>query len=113
MNVYAQIKDWTNCTVDGVPTLKCLEVVFGNILFMASAFIIFSLFIMFVMGSFNYLTSFGDEKKVKVAQGTFKYAIIGTIIFVCSYLILTIIDTIFLGGHGKIFRFEIGPIDTP
>jgi len=115
ISAFAQIKDWesSGCMVDGVPTLKCLEVVFGNILFMASAFIIFVLFIMFVVGAFNYLTSFGDEKKVKTAQGTIKYAILGTVIFLASYLILTLIDTIFLGGHGKIFRFEIGPTLTP
>ena len=27
-----QINDWGNCVVDDVPTLKCLEIVFGNIL---------------------------------------------------------------------------------
>ena len=57
------IKDWGTCVVDGVPTLKCLEVVFGNILFMASAFIVLTLFIMFIVGAFNYLTSFGNAKE--------------------------------------------------
>ncbi|PIU37404.1 hypothetical protein COT02_01020, partial [Candidatus Roizmanbacteria bacterium CG07_land_8_20_14_0_80_34_15] len=64
--VYAQIQEWDqtfkggpSCVVDGVPTLKCLEIVFGNILYMASFFIIIVLFIMFVVGSFKYLTSFG------------------------------------------------------
>lgn len=104
------IQEWGNCVVDGVPTLKCLEVVFSNILVMASAFIVLVLFIMFIIGSFNYLTSFGNPEKVKKAQGTLKFAIIGFILFVGSYLILRIIDILFLGGAGKIFKFELpGP----
>jgi hypothetical protein len=74
-SVYAQIQDWGpstgtgGCMVDGVPTLKCLEIVFGNILFMSSAFIVLTLFVMFIVGSFNYLTSFGNAEKVKKSPG--------------------------------------------
>lgn len=104
------ISDWGTCVVDGVPTLKCLEVVFGNILFMASAFIVLVLFIMLVVGSFGYLTSFGNAEKVKKAQGTIKLAIVGFVLFISSYLILNIIDVLFLGGQGNIFKFELpGP----
>lgn len=108
--VYAQqLDEWGECVVDGVPTLKCLEVVFGNILTMSSAFIVLVLFMMFVIGGFRYLTSFGNAEKVKKAQGTLRYALIGFVIFVSAYLILNIIDIIFLGGQGKVFKFEIGP----
>ena len=112
-SVQAQIKEWSETEgclvdgVDGVPTLKCLEVVFNNLLFMASAFIVLVLFIMIVIGGFNYLTSFGNPEKVKKAQGTIRFAIIGFVLFMMSYLILFIIDFLFLGGEGKIFRFEI------
>ncbi|OGK62939.1 hypothetical protein A2334_06180 [Candidatus Roizmanbacteria bacterium RIFOXYB2_FULL_38_10] len=109
--VYAQgIQEWNDsgCMVDGVPTLKCFEVVFGNILFMASALIVLVLFIMFVMGSFNYLTSLGNPEKIKKAQGTLKYALVGFVLFVSSFLILKIIDLLFLGGNGEIFQFKIG-----
>lgn len=104
------INEWGNCVVDGVPTLKCLEVVFGNILFMAGAFFILVLFIMLVIGAFTYLTSFGNPEKVKKAQGTFRLALIGFILFLASFLILKIIDVLFLGGTGSLFKFEIpGP----
>ncbi len=99
--------------VDGVPTFKCLEVVFGNLLFMSSALIVLVLFVMFVIGSFSYLTSFGNPEKVKKAQGTFKFAIIGLVLFLSAYLILNVICVLFLGGFGKdcrLFRLEIpGP----
>jgi len=105
----AIINEWSaNCMVNDVPTLKCLEDVFGNILNVATAFIILVLFIMFVVGAFGYLTSFGNPEKVKKAQGTLKFALIGFIVFMASYLILRIIDWAFLGGVGKIFKFEIG-----
>jgi len=118
--VSAQIKGWeepgNSCVVDGVPTLKCLEIVFGNILYMSSFFIIIVLFIMFVVGSFRYLTSFGNAERIKKAQGTLKYALIGFILFVSAFLILTIVQTLFLpkvdpnnpGGTPNLFEFKLG-----
>ncbi len=114
MAVYAQIQDWGpatgtgGCMVDGVPTLKCLEIVFGNILFMSTAFIVLTLFVMFIVGSFNYLTSFGNPEKVKKAQGTLRLAVVGFMVFIGAFLILKIIDILFLGNTGAIFKFEIG-----
>jgi len=106
--VHAQgIQEWGSCVVDGVPTLKCLEVVFGNLVFMASTLIVFLLFIMIVVGGFQYLTSFGDPAKLKKAQGTLKYAIGGFVLFLASFLILKIIDTLFLGGSGEIFKLNL------
>jgi hypothetical protein len=105
----AGINEWGDCVVDGVPTLKCLEIVFGNILFMSSFFIILVLFIMFVVGSFRYLTSLGNAEAIKKAQGTLKYALIGFILFVSAFLILTIIQTLFLGtGGANLFEFKLG-----
>lgn len=105
----AGIIPWGDCVVDDVPTLKCLEIVFGNILYMASFFIILILFIMFVTGSFRYLTSFGNAERVKKAQGTLKFALIGFILFVSAFLILTIIQKLFLGSSGaNLFEFKLG-----
>jgi hypothetical protein len=114
--VNAQLKEWgdaakdpAGCVVDGVPTLKCLEVVFGNILYLSSALIVLVLFIMFIVGSFQYLTSFGSAEKIKKAQGTLRMAVVGFVVFVSAYLILFIIDKLFLGGQLSIFKFSIGP----
>jgi TRAP-type C4-dicarboxylate transport system permease small subunit len=111
--VYAQVSDWTpldqgGCMVDGVPTLKCFELVFQNILNIASALIIVVLFIMLINGAFHYLTSLGNPEKLKKAQGTLRYAVIGLVIFLAAFLILNVIDVLFLGGHGNLFRFKIG-----
>jgi len=109
----ADVTSWNTggtdkCIIDGVPTLKCFEVVFQNILSIASGLVIVVLFIMLVNGAFTYLTSLGNPEKLKKAQGTLRYAIIGLVIFLSSFLILKIIDTLFLGGVGKIFIFQIG-----
>lgn len=118
-SVYAQVKDFetSGCMTDvggvQVPTLKCFEVVFSNILVFSSAFVIFILFVMFVWGSFNWLTSFGNPEKIKKAQAQFRYAIVGLVVFISSYVILKTIDYLFLGGHGLIFQFHIpGPNDS-
>lgn len=117
-SAFAQIRNWDDpngdgdkadsCLIDGVPSLKCLEVVIANLLFMSNILILLVLFIMFVIGSFKWLTSLGDPDKVSNAQSTFKWAIIGLIVYVSSYLILRIIDVLLLGGQGKIFMFQIG-----
>lgn len=117
--VYAQgIQEWSDVPgclegPNNIPTLKCLEVVFGNIIFMASAFVIIVLFIMFVVGAFRYLTSLGNPEKVKSAQGTFRFAIIGLVLFLSAFLILKTIDVLFLGNCGRIFKFEIKYDGTP
>ncbi len=110
--LYAQgIKNWGEdqygCMVNGVPTLKCFEIIFSNFLIMSSVFIFLVLFIMFLVGSFGYLMSFGNAEKVKKAQGTLKFAVIGLILFLSAFLILKTIDVLFLGGSGAIFNFEI------
>ncbi len=115
---FAQIRSWDDpngdgvktdsCLVNGVPTLKCLEVVIANLLMISNALILLALFVMFTVGSFKWLTSLGNPDKIESARGTFKWAIIGLIVYVSAYLILRIIDILFLGGQGTIFTFSIG-----
>jgi len=115
VNVFAQEKKtWEDvsvnpngCVSEGIPTLSCLEVVAGNILTMSSVLIILVLFVMFVIGSLSYLTSGGDHEKVHKAQQTLMFALIGTVLFVSAFLILKVIDVLFLGGTGQLFNFSL------
>jgi len=124
--VSAQVRDWEvrdalgnvdqskSCTVDGVPTFQCLEVVYDNVLFLASSLVLIVLFAMLVYGGILFITSFGSAEKIEQAQSTLKWALIGIGLFAASYLILFIIDQAFLGGVGKIFELRIpGPANTP
>lgn len=103
----ADVNTWGDCVIDGVPTLKCAEVVFENLLKLSSAFVILALFIMVTVGAFQYLTAFGNPEKVKKAQGTLKYAVIGFVLFLSAFLIIWTIDVLFLGGTGALLRFEL------
>lgn len=102
----------SKCLADGIPTLKCLEVVFNNILFLATILVMLILFVMIVVGAFQYLTSRGDPGAMKKAQDTIKYAILGLVLFLSSYLILNIIQLLFIGDPSKagtpsLFKFQI------
>lgn len=98
----------SGCMVDGVPTLKCLEVLFSNLIFLAGASVVLILFIMLVVGAFGYLTSAGDQEKLGAAKKTITYAFLGLFLFMSSYLILNIVQTLFIGADGpSLFEFRI------
>ena len=109
----AEPATWESCSIDGVPTFKCLEVVFEKVLTVASSIALLVLFVMFIVGSFLYLTSQGNPEKVAKAKNTLTWAIAGLIIFLCSYLVIFIIDTLFLGGKGSLLKFEIPELPSP
>ncbi|MEN9327950.1 MAG: hypothetical protein RI947_758 [Candidatus Parcubacteria bacterium] len=110
--VYAQTT-WANCSVDGVPTLKCFEIIYENVLTITSGFIILALFIMLLMGGYNYLTSFGSPDKVKKAQTTIKFALYGFMLYISAFLILRTISYLFLQDKGSLFKFEINDQGSP
>lgn len=103
------LKDLTTsgCIVDGVPTLKCLEVITSNLVVIASALIMLVLFIMIVWGGIEYLTSFGNPERIKKAQGTLKFAVIGVVLFASAFLIIKTIDVVFGGNKGRLFEFHL------
>lgn len=104
------MKDWKDClqpvqgVSDGVPTLKCLEVVFARILQIFVSLAVLALFVMLVIGGFKYLTSGGDQKKTAEAQQTMTYAIAGIVLMVLAFLIFKLIEN-FTGV--TVTKFEI------
>jgi len=112
LDTQGKVDQSKSCTVDGVPTLQCLEVVYNNLLIMSSGFVLLALFIMLGYGAFQFITAMGNSERITAAMNTIKYALIGIGLFVVSYLVLFIIDEAFLGGQGKIFELKIpGPAD--
>lgn len=103
-------KTWESCIVDGVPTLACLEIIFERILNLSSSLILLVLFVMFVWGAIKYLTSGGNPEKIQEAQGTIKYAFIGVMLYLGSYLILNIIQFLFLGDEFSLFEINFDPL---
>jgi len=93
--------EWSNCfekiLVDGkdvaenVPTIRCLEPLFANIVNAVTAFGGIALFLMLLVGGFNFLFSAGDPKKLEQARGTISQAIVGLLIMSAAYLIINLI----------------------
>ena len=102
------MRNWASClqNVNGieVPTLKCLEVVFANILTVAVSLAVLALFVMLIIGGFKYLTSGGDPKAATSAQQTMTSAFIGIVLLMIAFLVFRIIEA-YTGV--KVTRFEI------
>lgn len=90
---------WDGCFATDVPgaenvaTLSCLVPLFGNIVNAVVAFGGIALFIMLLVGGFNFLFSAGDPKKLESARGTISQAIVGLVIMSAAYLIVNLIST--------------------
>src|SRR3989338_2087783 len=83
---------WDDCLIDGVPQLKCLEIVFANTLQVITGLAGLALFIMLIIGGIKYLTSGGDPKASESAKNTMTYALLGIILMGLAYLIFNILQ---------------------
>ena len=107
--------DTPDCFVDtpgleNVPTIKCLEPLFKNLVYAVIAFSGVALFIMLIISGFNFLFSGGDQKKLEKARNTMTQAIIGLVIIASAFLILQTIR-IFTGVD--VTKFDIIINDAP
>ncbi len=91
--VFAQGK-WTGLEDTDVATFQSLEGLFSGLVRGLTAFIGVAIFVMFVVGGFNFLFSGGDQKKLEKARGTLTNAIIGVVVIVSAYLILLTIKAL-------------------
>jgi len=71
--------------------LSELEGIFGNIVGIALELAGIVLFIMLIVGGFNYITSGGNPQQAEAAKKTITFAIFGIILLVMSFLILRLI----------------------
>jgi len=81
-------KPWDSCVENGVATLRCLPVIFHNVV---SAFLLFTgvvaLFLIIYSG-IKFILSGGDQKQVEGARKTLTFAIIGVVLVLSSFAIL-------------------------
>lgn len=86
-----------SCPVDSdacaVP-LSQLDKVFGNIVYVITGLAAVVLFIMLIVGGFNYITSGGDPQKNAAARHTLTYAIAGMVLVASALLIIRIIEEV-------------------
>lgn len=81
------------CYVDGAATIQCLVPLIANVITAVVALGAVALFIMLLVGGFNFLFSAGDQKKLEAARGTVTQAIVGIVIMSLAYLIILTIET--------------------
>lgn len=89
-----------------VATFQGIECLVANILSVAVTFIGFAAFIMVIYGAFLYLTSGGSSKGTEAGKQSLTYAIVGIIVALMAYWILSLIYD-FTGVTG-ILRFNLG-----
>lgn len=82
--------DWkaSGCLDNGVATLRCIPVVFNNVIRAALIFVGAIALIFIIYAGFSFITSGGDPKKVQGARQIMTYAIIGLTIVLLSFAIL-------------------------
>jgi hypothetical protein len=97
---------WTTCVNNGAATITCLEPLFQNIIIALISLSGVALFLMLIMGGYNFLFSGGDQKKLEKARGTITSAIMGMVVLVCAYLVLKAIGE-FTGVGSTITNFQI------
>src|SRR3990167_1250640 len=106
------MKEWAGVkcikTIGGVdvPTFKCLEAVYKQILAIAISLGLLALFVMLLVGGFKFLTAGGDPKAATSAKQTMTYAVAGIGLMALAFLIFRLIE--FYTGV-TITVFTIGP----
>lgn len=84
-------KDWTGCVENGVATLRCLPIVFQNLIAAALMFVGAIAVILIVYAGIKFITSGGDPKEVEGARKVMTYAIIGAVLVLLSFAIIYLI----------------------
>ena len=95
-----------NCIEDGAATLRCIPVIFQNIINWILAFAGVVALFLIIWAGIKYIRSGGEEEKIKSARETLTYAIIGLVVILLSFAIINIISAI--TGVGCIKQFGFG-----
>ncbi len=80
---------WGSCVdSNNVATLKCIPVVFHNVVAAALLFVGIVTAFLIVMAGTQFIMSGGDPKQVDAARKTLTYAIMGLVLVLCSFGII-------------------------
>lgn len=88
----------------GFAQFSDLVIVFANITSVIATFAGFAVLFMLIRGGIGYITAQGDPKALQSARGTITWAIIGLIVILSAYIIISVILG-FVPGIGGIGRF--------
>jgi hypothetical protein len=83
---------WADCAPEEIATIQCIECIFMNFLNIATTLAGLAVFVMFIAGGFQYLTSMGDPKGTESARNTLTYAVLGLVLVIAAWFILQFIE---------------------
>lgn len=92
--VAAQTTTWSGACVGGydgtkdVATIQGIECLVGNVLSVAITIIGIAAFVMFLIGSFRYMTAGSNSKGVESGKSAISFAVLGIVVALASYVIL-------------------------
>jgi hypothetical protein len=106
---YAQTAEWNNVCVGGanndVATIQGLECLIANIFTVIISLIGLTAFVMFIVGSVQWLMSGGNPEGTKKARDTLTYAVIGIVVALSAFIVLNLISG--FTGVEEIQEFKI------
>ncbi len=85
---------WDSCLENSIPTLRCIPIVFKNVISGALLFVGIVALLFIIYAGINFVTSGGDPKKIESARKIMTFAIIGMVIVLLSFAILIFIGYI-------------------
>lgn len=86
--------DWSSCLQEDVATLRCVPIIFVNIINAALAFSGVTALVFIIIAGVTLMNSGGDQKKVQSAKGTLTYAIIGLVLVLLAFAIVNFIGVL-------------------
>jgi len=93
--VYAQTTEWTNVCVGGanedVATIQGLECLIANVFTVIITLIGLAAFVMFIVGSVQWMLSGGNTEGTKKARDTLTYAVIGIVVALSAFIVLNLV----------------------
>lgn len=78
-----------------IPSLGCLAQIVANLVSLAFTFLGAVTLLLLLWGAVRFILSRGDPKAIQEAQKTMTYAIIGAVIVVLAFVLITIITSTF------------------
>lgn len=102
---------WSGCfesipNAEEVATIRCIVPLFTNLVQGVLALSGVALFVMLVVGGFNFLLSGGDPKKLEAARGTLTSAITGIVVILAAYLIIKTVQ-VFTSSSIDVTQFNL------
>lgn len=82
------------CFEQGIATLRCVPYFLGNIINLAVVFSAVAAAIFLLLGGIRFITSGGDQAKMKQAKQTITFAILGLLMILFSFVIIKLVSTI-------------------